>query len=95
MAISSSNGQDNTADGTALNFGLIATAMEQSHKNQHSKESPIWMKPDQNFYDADVETEALAVQNCAQAILGNGIVPAGCMAVQYGQGDTCSSVGLN
>jgi len=95
MGISSSDGQDNTASGTALSFGPIATAAQQSKKNPHSADSPIWMKPDQIVYHADVETEALAVQNCAQAILGNGIVPAGCMAVQYGQGDTCSSVGLN
>jgi len=91
MAVSKTEGAYHFGAGTALNFGPISTAMDQTNKNIHSEDSPIWMKPDQELYLAEVESDALAVQACALAIVGEGPLPAGCTAVAYGGGDTCES----
>ncbi len=88
MAVSSSNGEYNSA-GTSLAFGPESTAATQAAKNPHSEVSPIWMKPDQVFYDEDVEIEALTVEACAQAVVSGGPLPAGCSVTPYGAGDTC------
>jgi len=88
MGVSRINGVYDNTRGTSLNFGPISTAMDQVHKNPHSEDS-IWMTPDQIIYVASVEAEALAVQACAEAIVGEGVLPAGCSAVPYGAGDTC------
>jgi hypothetical protein len=98
MGVSSIKGTFESSFGTALDFGLIATAPTQLNKNPHSEASPIWMKPYQTFFDQDVQTQAFAVSGCATALVqhGNGSsglpIPAGCSAIEYGQGDTCTSV---
>jgi hypothetical protein len=89
MAVSKSNGEYNTGAGSALDFGPKSTAETQLHKNPHSEASPIWMKPDQVIYLPDVEQEAALVRDCALGIIGEGPVPAGCTATEYGIGDTC------
>lgn len=97
LGLSSIHGvfQPSPGIGTAERLGLDATAAVQAHKNPHSADAPIWMKPGQIKYDATVETQAIAAASCASAIakLGNDPsappLPAGCNSVQYGQGITC------
>jgi hypothetical protein len=52
LGFSQSFGSFNIGQGTAQNFGLIATAMTQASKNPHSAASPIWMTPGQITYSA-------------------------------------------
>lgn len=81
--------------GTAELYGPIATAATQVSKNPHSADSPIWMKPGQNTYNATVENQAIAAAACAKAlaVFGNNPnalpPPPGCNSVQYGQGTSC------
>ena len=90
MGISKSNAQFNQQGGSSLDFGLIATAEEQAHKNDHSENSPIWMLPGQVEYLAAIEAEADAIASCARAVVADeGPLPEGCSFFQYGGGDTC------
>ncbi|WP_394844640.1 hypothetical protein LZC95_47245 [Pendulispora brunnea] len=95
MGLSALDGAFSTTRGTSIALGPIATAATQTHKNPHSADSPIWMKPGQTTYNASVEGEALDVAECAKAIAEYGNnprapqPPAKCKIAQYGQGDTC------
>jgi len=95
MGLSKSGGSFNTGAGTSIAFGPLATAASQAYKNPHGPKSPIWMKPNQIFYDADAEKEAKEVARCAKTIAAhenNATSPApaaDCHLAQYGQGDTC------
>lgn len=51
--------------GTALDLGIRATAQQQTAKNPHSHDSPIWMLPGQIFYSQVIADAAQAIKNCA------------------------------
>jgi hypothetical protein len=92
MGVATINGIASPVDrGTAREFGPIATGDNgvQSSKNAHSADSPIWMKPNQIFYDAGVEAEAFSMQACAKAFAIGSALPTGCTVTQYGAGNTC------
>ncbi len=96
LGFSQSNGSYNFGSGTAQDFGLIATATTQVHKNPHSPDSPIWMTPGQITYSAANETEAQGAAACARAIVTKlnspnaPEPPQGCQFSQFGRGNTCS-----
>lgn len=93
MGMSSAQGTFEPIDGTSINFGLIATQEFQQHKYPGA---PMWMKPGQLAYDADVESEAESFAKCAYSIASHRNDPQGtlppavnCNSVEYGQGVTC------
>lgn len=102
LGISSSHGTFPSAPsafGTAQALGLTATATQQAHKNPHSDTAPIWMKPGQIDYDQAAANQAFAAAVCAASLAKRGNndpnafpLPQGCSAVEYGQGNTCTSV---
>jgi Dockerin type I domain len=51
--------------GTALDFGIRATAESQEAKNPHSPDSPIWMLPGQIFYNSGSDAAAHEIRECA------------------------------
>jgi hypothetical protein len=69
--------------GTALDFGLRATATSEVAKNPHSVASPIWMVPRQILYDAGTEASAIEIRNCAAAAKAGTALPAGCSTRQF------------
>jgi hypothetical protein len=73
----------NTGAGTSRALGIYATGETQEHKNEHSTESPIWMKPDQITFDKGNRKAALAIRACAVQFVANKFnsskpLPAGC-----------------
>ena len=69
--------------GTALDFGMRATAERQTSKTfPHSASSPIWMRPGQVKFNANVEASAAKIRDCARAFLDSSFVsaPSGCTA---------------
>jgi hypothetical protein len=95
LGISSIAGSFSTTSGTAVRFGPLATAASQTAKNPHSSDSPIWMLPGQETYDATTESWAQDMSTCAKSIATHANDPSapapanGCNAVKYAQGDTC------
>jgi uncharacterized repeat protein (TIGR01451 family) len=51
--------------GTAVDFGIRATAPSEAHKNPHSPDSPIWMTPGQITFSPANAAAANAIRNCA------------------------------
>jgi hypothetical protein len=51
--------------GTARDFGIRATALQQVHKNPHSGDSPIWMTPGQITFSDKNLAAATAIEKCA------------------------------
>ena len=98
LGVNSSHGTFSMG-GTAQVLGLTATATQQAHKNPHSLAAPIWMKPGQIEYDSGAENQAFAAAVCATSLVKRANddssalpIPDGCSAVEYGQGDTCTSI---
>lgn len=94
LAISSVAGVFASSLGTARALGPFATDLSQPHKNPHSPNSPIWMKPGQVYWSSSVGDEANAVSTCAGKVIGYALDPSsppppGCGSVQLGQGNTC------
>lgn len=98
LGISSAGGTYRLKEGTAQDFGPLATAEKQAQKHPHSSESPIWMTPSQTVHKRANETAAEAVADCAKRIVqhwndpSKPRPPSGCQAEEYGQGDTCRGV---
>ena len=95
LGFSQFNGTYKAGDGTAQDFALRATAMNQDAKNPHGPDSPIWMTPGQITYSASNDTEAHAAAACAAAIVNNlnnpsaPLPPQGCQYAQFGRGNAC------
>jgi hypothetical protein len=88
-------------NGTAAHFATQATAFSESPaKNQHGPNSPIWMRPGQVFYKAEVEASAKNYENCAIAFFNSGFTsaPPGCdiqpLAAPFAAVDTATLMEL-
>ena len=69
--------------GTALDFGIRATAASEVAKNPHSQDSPIWMPPGQILFDQTNANFAKAIHDCALASLQGGTLPANCTVTPF------------
>ena len=69
--------------GTALDFGIRATAPSEPHKNPHSSASPIWMTPGQVFFSQTNADFARAIHDCAKASVEGGALPANCTTTPF------------
>lgn len=73
-----------TIRGASLSFGLKATDNQETHKNPHSTNSPIWMKPGQITYNQSSYDDALDIANCAQRKNENPLPQeSGCTITQF------------
>ena len=66
MGVSNELGFD-VVNGSAGQMGLTATAAQQASKEPHSPQSPIWMRPNQNTFDAGAFASAGLFNSCATA----------------------------
>jgi hypothetical protein len=65
MGVSNQTTLGASGTGTALDFGIRATAASQLNKNPHSADSPIWMLPGQTFFDENTLAAAQQIRSCA------------------------------
>jgi hypothetical protein len=89
------------AGGTALDYGMKATASLQASKTSpHSSASPIWMTPTAiggGLYDPANEASAQSIQSCANYAAnvitsGMGRVAPGCGWSRFAEGDSCMDI---
>jgi uncharacterized repeat protein (TIGR01451 family) len=69
--------------GTALDFGIRATAPSEQAKNPHSADSPIWMPPGQITFSQTNADYAKAIHDCALAFVQGGSLPANCTVTPF------------
>jgi hypothetical protein len=77
----------NTQLGSALSFAVLSTASSQKDKRPHGPSSPIWMRPDQVFYNKGAEATARRFKNCAQFFVESNfkVAPSGCTVTPLGR----------
>jgi hypothetical protein len=64
-----------SGQGTALDFGIRATAASQINKNPHSASSPIWMPPGQITFDELSLAAAQEIQDCRIRQITGAYIP--------------------